>query len=165
MEGGENIRVQQGAGMAVTKSDEQHEYAASVFLKWFTEKDHNMQFVCSSSYMPVLKDANTVEALDEAVQQSSEPVNEKVYASLKTVLEDFDHTDYYTTKTFDHAYDARKVLDYNLSDKAAADKSAIDEAVAGGMSREEAEKDYISDAAFESWYSDFCTALSEAVNQ
>lgn len=164
MEGGENVKVQQGAGMAVTKSDEQHEYAASVFLKWFTEKDHNMQFVCSSSYMPVLKEANTVEALDEAVEQSSEPVNEKVYTSLKTVLKDFEHTDYYTTKTFDHAYDARKVLDYNLSDKAAADKAAIDEAVAGGMSREDAEKDYISDAAFESWYSDFCTALSEAVN-
>ena len=31
MEGGENIKVQQGAGMAVTKSDEEHEYVASVF--------------------------------------------------------------------------------------------------------------------------------------
>lgn len=33
MEGGENCKVQQGAGMAVTKSDAEHEYAACVFLK------------------------------------------------------------------------------------------------------------------------------------
>ena len=46
MEGGENIKVQQGAGMAVTKSDEEHEYAASVFLKWFTQKNQNLRFVC-----------------------------------------------------------------------------------------------------------------------
>ena len=165
MEGGGNIKVQQGAGMAVTKSDEQHEYAASVFLKWFTQKEHNMEFVCSSSYMPVLKEANTVEALDEAVQQSDTPVNEKVYTSLKSVLEDFENTEYYTLKNFNNGYSARKVLDYNLSDKAAADKAAIDEAVASGVSREEAEKDYVSDASFESWYADFCEALSQAVNQ
>lgn len=33
MEGGSRDRVQQGAGMAVTKSDEAHEYASCVFLK------------------------------------------------------------------------------------------------------------------------------------
>ena len=31
LEGGEHICVQQGAGMAVTKSDERHEYAACEF--------------------------------------------------------------------------------------------------------------------------------------
>ena len=38
LEGGEQINVQQGAGMAVTKSDAQHEYASCEFLKWFTRK-------------------------------------------------------------------------------------------------------------------------------
>ncbi len=168
MEGGENIKVQQGASMAVTKSDEQHEYAACVFLKWFTQKEQNMQFVCDSSYMPVLKDANTVAALDEAVQQEAEQdvqINDKVYDSLKAVLSDFDNTEYYTTQSFENGYSARKVLDYNLSDQAAADKEAIDEAVASGVSREEAEKDYISDAAFDKWYEAFCDALSQAVGQ
>lgn len=36
MKGGKNYKVQQGAGMAVTKSDDEHEYAAAVFLKWFS---------------------------------------------------------------------------------------------------------------------------------
>lgn len=168
MEGGENVKVQQGASMAVTKSDEQHEYAACVFLKWFTQKEQNMSFVCASSYMPVLKEANTVEALDEAVQQAAEQdeqVNDKVYDSLKAVLSDFDNTEYYTPKNFENGYSTRKVLDYNLSDQAAADKEAIDEAVASGVSREEAEKDYISDEAFENWYAAFCEALSQAAGQ
>ena len=168
MEGGENVKVQQGASMAVTKSDEQHEYAACVFLKWFTQKEQNMNFVCSSSYMPVLKEANTVEALDEAVQQMSEQdeqIDDKVYDSLKVVLSDFDNVEYYTPKNFENGYSTRKVLDYNLSDQAAADKEAIDEAVASGVSREEAEKDYVSDEAFENWYTAFCDALSQAAGQ
>ena len=42
--------------MAVTKSDAEHEYAACVFLKWFTQKEQNLRFVCNSGYMPVKKD-------------------------------------------------------------------------------------------------------------
>ena len=87
MEGGENVKVQQGAGMAVTKSDEEHEYAASVFLKWFTQKDQNLRFVCESSYMPVLKEANSVEAMDTVIKDNDIAVNQKVYDCFKTEME------------------------------------------------------------------------------
>ena len=62
LEGGGHISVQQGAGMAVTRSDEMHEYAACEFLKWFTRKENNLRFVCESAYLPVRKDSNSVEA-------------------------------------------------------------------------------------------------------
>ena len=65
--------------MAVTKSDEEHEYAASVFLKWFTQKNQNLRFVCESSYMPVLKEANSVDALDSVIKENNIEVNQKVY--------------------------------------------------------------------------------------
>lgn len=55
MEGGRNYRVQQGAGMAVAESDEEHEYASTVFLKCFTQKEQNLKFVCESAYMPDFK--------------------------------------------------------------------------------------------------------------
>ena len=55
LEGGEQINVQQGAGMAVTKSDAKHEYAACEFLKWFTRKENNLRYVCESAYLPVRK--------------------------------------------------------------------------------------------------------------
>ena len=162
MEGGENYRVQQGAGMAVTKSDEEHEYAASVFLKWFTQKEQNLRFVCESSYLPVLKEANNMDTLDQVIKEENLEVNDKAYSCLKDVLEHFDDTKFYTAKSSEHAYSMRKVLEYNLSDRAAADKEAIDEAVAGGASREEEIATYTSEESFENWYEGFCDALSQA---
>lgn len=54
-EGGENYAVQQGAGMVVTKTDEKKEYACTEFLKWFTQAENNIEFGCSSGYLPVKK--------------------------------------------------------------------------------------------------------------
>ena len=163
MEGGENYKVQQGAGMAVTKSDKEHEYAASIFLKWFTQKEQNLRFVCDSSYLPVLKEANDVKELDKVVKDNNIEINDKVYRCFEKIMEDFDNTTFYTPKSFENGYSARKVLDYNLADKLTADKEAVDEAVAAGTSREEALKPYLTDEAFEEWYAGFCDALEQAV--
>ena len=161
MEGGENYKVQQGAGMAVTKSDEEHEYAASVFLKWFTGKEQNLKFVCQSGYMPVLKEANTMSALDEVIAEQNIEMNGKAYNCLQTVLNDFDDTMFYTTQNFENGNAMRKVLEYHLSDRVQADQEAMEQAVAEGASREEELQKYVSEDSFESWYSDFCNALSE----
>lgn len=161
MEGGENIKVQQGAGMAVTKSDEEHEYAASVFLKWFTQKNQNLRFVCESSYMPVLKEANSVDALDSVIKENNIEVNQKVYDCFTTEMEDFDKTSFYTIGAFDNSYSARKILDYSLADKAKADKDAMDAAIADGESREEALAQYLTDENFQNWYTEFCHSLEQ----
>ena len=163
MEGGENVKVQQGAGMAVTKSDEEHEYAASVFLKWFTQKDQNLRFVCESSYMPVLKEANSVEAMDTVIKDNDIVVNQKVYDCFKTEMEDFDKTTFYMPKVFENAYSARKILDYSLSDKLQADKEALNETIASGKTKEEALEEYLTDDNFENWYAQFCDGLAQAV--
>ena len=165
MEGGKNYRVQQGAGMAVTKSDEKHEYASSIFLKWFTKKEQNLRFVSESSYLPVLKEANNMEAVDKVIKDNNIEMNEKTYTCLKTVLKHFDETKFYTVKSGKNGYSMRKVLDYNLSDRAVADKEAMDAEIAAGASREEEIKKYTSEESFESWYEDFCKALSQAADQ
>ncbi len=162
MAGGENIKVQQGAGMAVTKSDKEHEYAASVFLKWFTEKENNLQFVCDSGYMPVLKEANSIAELDAVMEEYNLDINDKTYDCLTEVLNNFDNTTFYTTKNFRNGYSVRNVLNYVLSDKAAEDKAAIDEAVSEGQIREEAVAPYITDDAFDTWYEYFCSELEAA---
>lgn len=163
MEGGENYKVQQGADMAVTKSDEKHEYASCVFLKWLTQKEQNLQFVCESAYLPVLKEANTVEALDKVIKDNSIDINDKAYECLKTTMESFDNTKFYTPSCFDSSYNARQVLEYNLSDKVKADKEAVEQEVASGTSREEAVAPYITDEAFDEWYDSFCQALNDSV--
>ena len=163
-EGGKRFNVQQGAGMAVTRSDSAHEYAACEFMKWFTAKENNLRFVCESAYLPVRKDANTVEMLDQVIADQGLQVNSKTYDCLLSILEQNDSIQFYTTKCFDNGYATRKVLDYNLADQAVADKAAIDEAVAAGMSREDAVAPYVADDAFEAWYESFCQALEGAAN-
>ena len=165
MEGGENYKIQQGAGMAVTKSDETHEYASCVFLKWFTQKEQNLEFGCESAYLPVLKEANSVEVLDKVIKDNNIEINDKAHECLAAVMENFDNTKFYIPPCFDNSYSARQVLEYNLSDKAQADKEAVDKAVAAGTSREEAVAPYLTDDAFDEWYDSFCEALKEALNK
>lgn len=164
MEGGELVNVQQGAGMAVTKSDEEHEYAATRFLRWFTQKENNLYFACEAGYLPVRKDANTMEAVEQAVGDGLE-INEKNYDCLKSVLSTFEDTTFYTTKSFENGYATRSVLDKSLSEKAKADKQAIDKAVKNGISREEAIASYITEEAFESWYNELVQTLNEKAKQ
>lgn len=163
MSGGENYKVQQGADMAVTKSDEKHEYASCVFLKWFTQKENNIQFACESSYMPVLKEANNVDALDKIIDKRSLNINGKTYDCMKNVLEDFGNTKYYTTKNFENGSSARNVLDTCLSDRVKKDKSSIDKAVSKGEKRDSVIKRYTSEKSFESWYKYFCAQLKKSI--
>ena len=134
-------------------------------MKWFTQKEQNLRFVCNSGYMPVKKDVNSISALDELIAEQNLTINDKTYDCLKEVLSDFENTSYYTTKNFENGFAARKVLDYNLSDKAAADREAFEAAVAAGASREEELKKYLSEENFENWYAGFCEALRLAAEQ
>lgn len=165
MEGGENYRVQQGAGMAITKSDDKHEYAASLFLKWFTEKEQNLRFISDSGYMPVRKDANSMEVLDEVLADNNIEMNDKAYTCLSTVMQKYDQDRFYTTKNFENGYQMRNVLDSSLSDRAEADKAAIDEAVAAGADRKSEEEKYTAEESFDSWYDELCGALTQMAEQ
>jgi multiple sugar transport system substrate-binding protein len=55
--GGEKLALQRGSGMVVAKSTPQKEYAAALFIKWFTEAERNMRFVSETGYLPVTKEA------------------------------------------------------------------------------------------------------------
>ena len=164
MEGGEDVQIQQGAGMAVTKSDDAHEYASVEFLKWFTQKENNLRFVADSAYLPVRKDANSIQALDEVIQKDGLQIAPKAHDCLESVLEKGDSQTYYASETFPEGYAARKVLDTDLKDKAVADRKAVQEAIAGGASHDDAVAPYVSDAAFDAWYDEFTAALDSAAN-
>ena len=162
MEGCDRVNVQQGAGMAVTRSDEIHEYAASQFLKWFTAKENNLRFVCESSYLPVRKDANSTDALDQVIENNDLRVNQKAYDCLATILNQEGDITFYTTKCFDNGYSTRKILDFSLSDQATEDRAAVEELIASGITRDEAVAPYLSDDAFDTWYDGFVEALTQA---
>ncbi len=158
-EGGSQVYVQQGAGMCVTKSDELHEYAACEFLKWFTQTDNSLAFCCASSYLPVRTDANTVAALDNAVEQDGLTISSKTYDALKEVMENFSSTQFYTPSCFERGYQTRNMLNTAMSDKAQADCEAVDAEVAKGASRDKALADYLTDENFDAWYDDLVAQL------
>ncbi|MDE7322517.1 MAG: extracellular solute-binding protein [Lachnospiraceae bacterium] len=164
-EGGEQYAVQQGAGMVVTKSDKKHEYAAVEFLKWFTEPENNLRFSCVSGYMPVLKAANTTEVLDKMISEQNIEVADKTYDCITYVFDNMKGGNYYTNKSFHNGSAARKVLEYHLFDKAAADREAVVQALSERMSLEEATAPYTTEEAFKEWYADFCDALNDTMGQ
>ena len=163
--GGERYAVQQGAGMVVSKSDEKHEYAAVEFLKWFTEAENNLRFGSVSGYLPVRKDAGSAEKLDQVIAEQGLEVAPKTYDCLVSVFKAMDDMTLYTNKSFQNGSAARKVLEYHLADKAAADRAAVEEALAQGKSLEEAAGGYVTEEAFEEWYEDFCGTLRQAVEK
>jgi multiple sugar transport system substrate-binding protein len=164
-EGGAQYAVQQGAGMVVSKSDEKHEYAAVEFLKWFTEAENNLQFGCVSGYLPVTKEAGSVEKLDQVIAEHELEVAPKTYDCLTTIFNEMEGMTLYTNKSFENGSAARKVLEYHLADQAAADRAVVAAALEEGKSLEEASASYVSQEAFETWYAAFCEALSSAVGE
>lgn len=131
-EGGKNYAVQQGAGMVVSKSDEQHEYAAVEFLKWFTQTENNLRFGCVSGYLPVRKEAANIEKLEQVIEEQGLSVAPKTYDCLTEVFKGMENMTLYTNKSFQDGAAARKVLEYNLADKAAADREDVVQAIARG---------------------------------
>ena len=164
-DGGERFAVQQGAGMVVSKSDEQREYAAVEFLKWFTQADQNLQFGCVSGYLPVLKEAGSIEKLDQVIEANQLSVAPKTYDCLTTIFQEMEGMILYTNKSFENGSAARKVLKFHLADKAAQDRAAVMDALKQGKSLEEAAGPYVTKEAFKSWYDAFCEALNDAVKK
>jgi multiple sugar transport system substrate-binding protein len=162
-DGGDNSMVQQGAGMVVTKSDRLHEYAAVEFMKWFTQPENSIQFCGDSGYLPVLKEANSKELLDEMIAEHEISIPDKIYDCLVLVFDELKNSYTYTNKSFRNGSAARKVLDNHLSDKAAADLAEVQDEIARGVSREDALSPYLTEDAFEQWYEDFCTELTNTV--
>ncbi len=162
-EGGENYAVQQGAGMVVTKSTKEREYASVLFLEWFTQTENNLLFSCTSGYMPVKKDAFSKEKMDTVIEENDLEIDPKTYDTMAMCFDMMEDSTLYTNKAFDKGAAARKVLEYNLADKAAADRASVEEQLAQGVDLEEAAAPYVDEAAFQSWFAEFRTALEQSV--
>lgn len=145
---GADVAVQQGAGMAVTKGSDEQTNAAVTFLKWITQPEHNIKFSVDSGYMPVTKYASNIDHIEESGLSVSDSIRDILTVSFDTVTSN----ELYTTGAFAGYKDARQVLEYALSDQAANDRTIVEDRIAQGMSAKDAEAEFLSDDAFESWY-------------
>ena len=160
-EGGADYAVQQGAGMVIiNKSDAQVE-AAARFLKWFTQSDWAIEFSVSSGYLPVTVADNDM----VKIENSSPSMKKGVHKSLNTAVQTVKANTLYTTRAFETGTQARKKLEYAMSDAAQADRAAVGEALQGGATLEEATAEFVSEERFDAWYTQLMNELSEIVGQ
>lgn len=155
--------VQQGAGMVVSKSTPEKEYAATVFLKWFTQQENNIAFSLASGYLPVKKSANEAAVLQSAME--AQGVGGLLYDIIETGAAITGSYRLYTNNAFDNGYAARQVVDTSMANAAVEAKEMVDDLVSSGMSREEAAASVTGDEAFAQWLAQFRAEMDEALAQ
>ncbi len=152
---GGDYAVQQGAGMVVTKAEEAQVSASVEFLKWFTADERNIKFSVGSGYLPVTKTANSKEAIAGSGVRIADSMSKTLNVGVDTV----NGNEMYTTKAFEGGTEARNILEYSLSDKAAADREIVAGRIAGGLSMEESVAEFELDDNFNAWYEETLQSL------
>ncbi|MEG2350919.1 MAG: extracellular solute-binding protein, partial [Hungatella sp.] len=148
--GTEPFAVQQGAGMAVMKSEAVQEAAAVSFLKWFTEEEGKMEFSAVTGYLPVKKTEIQFENMDAYLKGNSdfpEIAKEGIQVGMQMVR------DYqlYTPAPTPQGSEIRHILEISMPQKAKEDREKVLELIANGKTREEA-VEIISAGQFDLWY-------------
>ncbi len=159
LEGAKPFAVQQGAGMAVSKSNPQKEEAAVTFLKWFTGSEPNEIFCGASGYLPVKKEASgdmSPESIDAAAKS---PVVRNVLEMGQAMTQTYT---LYSGKPFPNGSAARAVLETSLQEKAAKDRALVLTRMAEGLTREEAVAQFNTTVNFYKWYSSLVRQLELA---
>ena len=154
---GADIAVQQGAGMAVTNTSEEDVNASVGFLKWLTRTENNLNFSVMSGYLPVLKEANSIEAVEEADIETDQRMSDLLEVAFDTVKSN----SLYTPKPFYNGTAFRAVLENALSDQAQQDRLIVEENLAQGMSLEEATEQFLTDNNFNNWYNKTAKKLKD----
>lgn len=84
---GSKTAIQRGGGMSIIKTDEVREYAAGIFLKWFTEPRQNLKFISSTGYLPVTEEAFSSVMSDNSIV--SDDKIKKLILAAKEMQEEY----------------------------------------------------------------------------
>ena len=125
-ESGEAVAVQQGAGMVVTAAKEEEVEASVEFLKWFVRAENNIAFSVGSGYLPVTRKANDM----QEILASGLTLDDNMQQTLAVAVDTVNGNRLYTPHAFAGGSSARKVLEYGLSDLAAADRETVVQRIA-----------------------------------
>lgn len=155
--------VQQGAGMMVFRSEPVREYAATVFLKWFTSVEHNMEFSIGSGYLPVKKVSGSEAVLKPYLNVTGEgsPVSQNLIIGLDTANKYL----LYTSRPFQGGDRAREILQISMSGKAREDYEKVRKLIEQGTARERALAGFLTDDNFDRWYEETRGKLETIVGE
>ncbi len=147
-DGEEKVAIQQGAGIALSKSTPKREYAMSIFLKWLTEAERNTKFSLNASYVPVTKEAisNIAESDEVFKKYEISPIVTKVLTTAANQI----NSGYkmYLTKPFNTSYQIRIALETALDNFTTSARTEFLYDLELGLNYEEAINKYISEEKF-----------------
>lgn len=126
-EGGKKVAIQRGSGMCVTKSTPQKEYAAGVFLKWFTQPEQNLRFISLTGYLPV-----TEKAYGDVLTKEIENVSDdRIKKLLQTAIKMQKEYDFYTPPQFDGLDQIQQKYEKKLKETASNSQKKYKSLLAG----------------------------------
>ncbi|MEG2799195.1 MAG: extracellular solute-binding protein [Erysipelotrichaceae bacterium] len=160
---GEKIVIQQGAGMMVAKSNKKQEYAATLFLKWFTQAKRNLEFSIDSGYVPVSKETTNEKNYQSMVKKLDGEYNRNVVAGNTQTIKQFAQNKAFVNDAFDHSFELRKVLETSMPNKAKEDRAIVVSRLDKGESLDEILVDYRKEDHFNKWFNEFETQLKECI--
>lgn len=162
-EGTEPCAVQQGAGMAVIRSNEKKERAAVEFLKWFTDVEQNTQFSVETGYFPVKTAAHSKENLENFLLSTGIAEGSLAYDNLLLSSQTVNESILYINKAFKGGADARSVLTNYMTDQLESYAQELQAMISEGMPEEEAWENYITEELFQEWLNNLRTALESVI--
>ncbi len=116
---GQPAALQRGAGMCVIKSTPEKEYAAAVFLKWFTSPENNLNFVTSTGYIPVTR-AAFGELMEIQMGETQDANIKQLLQAARTMQQEYK---FYTAPLFAGVDELQAKYETELKDIAAASRN------------------------------------------
>lgn len=163
-EGCDPYIVQQGASFVVTKADEKTEYACSLFLKWFTETDRNIESTVSSGYLPVKVDALDFDKITKFNNQIEDRIEGTLLDTLEVAIDELSTYQPYTAKPYDNCSDVRTFLNDCMNTQAINVYDEVCNRISNGEDRNSVIEEYTNDDAFNIWLNYFEDNLKSIVN-
>lgn len=107
---GKKVALQRGGGLMVAKADAKKEYAASVFIKWLTASEQNMEFISSTGYLPVTK-----KSFEQDMTSHLESLKDlRIKKMLSAVLDMYKNYSFFTAPAFSQFDEISKNYDKNF---------------------------------------------------
>ena len=88
---------------------------------------------------------------------------DRTFSIVKAAIDTVNHNTLYTTKAFENGKNARSILEYSMSDKAAEDRKTVVENLQKGQTLEQASAEFTGDECFEKWYQETKEALEKLI--
>lgn len=151
----EPVCVQQGAGLAVARSDSDRQKAAVILLQWLIRPEQNVSFAISSGYLPVTRPALQSQALQEYLERirEAEPDKPGIHLALSVFLDQMSSHELYASPAFAGSFQAREAISDSMYCFASQKRNQYLQELETGRHPDTLFDQYVNDAVFEEWYS------------